>query len=298
VVGRKQPGEIRIVVLGGSTAFGYGVPYNEAFPYYLEQRLNAHAARPAYRVINLGAPSQGALGFRVDLADHAYLKYDIARFYEGYNYLGRTDLPDAVPSRNAPNDLLWRRQSPIFRATGYFPVLPLVFREKAMAIAAGGDLDAAYRGRVVFQSDLATRATADTLKAAATIAESLGSAIGHVTRDPVLPANATPLDTVTWRHYTDRVVDAVGFARARSVKVLVVTQPYAADSHIAQQRALALALDERFGRDTGVRYVNLGSAVDLRDRSVAYAGLHLVAKGNEHVASLLVEPVLGIAPSP
>lgn len=292
VVGRRQPGEIRVVVLGGSTAFGYGVPYTEAFPYYLEQMLNAPAGRTSYRVINLGAPSQGALGFRIDLADYAYLQYDAAIFYEGYNDLGRTDLPDAVPPRDAPNDLLWRRQSPIFRATGYFPVLPLVFREKAMLMMSGGDLDAAYRGQAVFRPNLATRTTADALKTAAAVAESVGSAIGHVTGDPALAARTTPLDITTWRHYTDRVVDAVRFARGRSVKVLVVTQPYASDSHISQQRALAHALDEAFHGDSGVRYVNLGLAVDLRDRSIAYDGLHLAAKGNERVASLLVEPVL------
>ena len=160
-VGRKEPGEIRVVVLGGSTAFGYGVPWNEAFPYYLEQMLNARAAgRPRYTVINLGAPAQGAFGFTFDLDDYAYLQYDAAILYEGYNDLGRTDLPNAVPPRDTPNALLWRRQSPIFRATGYFPVLPLVFREKAMLLTSGGDLDAAYTGRVVFKPGLATRATA------------------------------------------------------------------------------------------------------------------------------------------
>jgi lysophospholipase L1-like esterase len=293
-VGRKQPGEIRIVVLGGSTAFGYGVPWNEAFPYYLEQMLNAGAGRAVYRVVNLGAPSQGALGFRVDLADYAYLQYDAAIFYEGYNDLGRADLPNAVPARDAPNDLLWRRQSPIFQATGYFPVLPLVFREKAMSMMAGGNLDAAYRGRTVFRPGLATRATADALETAAAIADSVGSTIGHVGGDPALAARTTALDTETWRHYTDRVIDAVRFARARSVKAIVVTQPYASDSHIAQQRALAHALDETFGHDPAVRYVNLGLAIDLRDRSIAYDGLHLVAKGNERIAALLVDPVLGL----
>jgi hypothetical protein len=32
VVGRKQPGETRIAVLGGSTAFGYGVTWSRRFP--------------------------------------------------------------------------------------------------------------------------------------------------------------------------------------------------------------------------------------------------------------------------
>jgi hypothetical protein len=294
VVGRKQADEIRIVVLGGSTAFGYGVPWNEAFPYYLEQMLNARTGRSTYRVVNLGAPSQGALGFHVDLTDYAYLQYDAAIFYEGYNDLGRTDLPNAVPPRDAPNDLLWRRQSPIFRATGYLPVLPLVFREKAMLLMSGGDLDAAYRGRAVFRPGLAARATANALQTAAAVAESVGSTIGRVTLDPALAARAGALDTVTWRHYTDRVIDAVRFARSRAVRVLVVTQPYASDTHIAQQRALAHALLTTFGGDAGVAYVDLGLSIDLRNASLAYDGLHLVAKGNAQIAGLLVEPALAL----
>jgi lysophospholipase L1-like esterase len=295
VVGRKQPNEIRVVVLGGSTAFGYGLASNEAFPFYLEQMLNAKTTgRVRYRVVNLGAPGQGAFGFRFDLEDYAYLGYDLAILYEGYNDLGKTDLPNAVPSRDGPNELLWRRQSPVFRATGYLPVLPLVLREKAMKLSAGGDLDAAYRGRVVFKPGLAARATAGALQAAASIADSLGSAIGRVTADPQA-AQPGHLDTDTWRQYTDSVLSAVRFARSRAVKVIVVTQPYASDSHIAQQRALVLALQSEFGSDAAVRYVNLGTLVSLRDRTMAYDGLHLVAKGNELIASRLVAPVREMA---
>src|SRR4051812_3978846 len=55
VVGRKQPGEIRVAVLGGSTVFGYGVMWDEAFPALLEQRLNAGARDGArFTVVNLG----------------------------------------------------------------------------------------------------------------------------------------------------------------------------------------------------------------------------------------------------
>jgi hypothetical protein len=38
-VGKKKPGETRIIVLGGSTAFGYGLRWNESWPYYLEQKI-------------------------------------------------------------------------------------------------------------------------------------------------------------------------------------------------------------------------------------------------------------------
>ena len=43
IVGSKQPGETRIAVLGGSTAFGYGVPWFEAAPAVLEQRSRRSA---------------------------------------------------------------------------------------------------------------------------------------------------------------------------------------------------------------------------------------------------------------
>jgi hypothetical protein len=299
-IGRKKEKEIRVVVLGGSTAFGYGVPWNESFPYSLDRMLNARAtAGRSYRVVNLGAPSQGALGFRFDLADYAYLQYDAAILYEGYNDLGATDLPDAVPPRYAPNDLLWRRQSPVFRATGYFPVLPLVFREKAMVLLSGGNLDAAYRGHAEFKPGFVARASASVLRTAAAITERAGSALGGLTGGTqsaaTLPAG---LDTVTWRQYTDRVLAAVHFARDRSVNVIVVTQPYGSASHMVQQRALAQALQAAFGNDARVKYVNLGSSIDLKDRRVAYDGLHLVATGNERIASLLVEPVLALTAMP
>jgi len=294
-VGRKQAGETRIVAIGGSTAFGFGVSWNEAWPYYLERDLNRAAGNPASRfsVVNLGAPGEGAYGFRVELADYEYLHYDLAIFYEGYNDLGARDLPEAVPPRDRVNDFLFRRQSPIFAMTGYFPILPLVFREKAMAMTAGGDLDAAYRGRTTFKPGLATRTTAAALRAAAAVAESVGAQLGRLSPDPAAVAGSVgPADVETWRPYTSAVVSAVEYARARGVKVLVVTQPYGSDTHVRQQRVLSTTLTERFGGDEGVRYVNLGSLLNLRDRDVAYDGLHLTAPANARVAAHLVEPVL------
>jgi lysophospholipase L1-like esterase len=295
-IGAKRPNEIRIVVLGGSTAFGYGLPWTEAFPYQLQQALNARSrVGRFYSVVNLGAPGQGAFGFQFDLSDYAYLKYDSAILYEGYNDLGSTDLPEAVPPRVAQNRLLWRRQSPVFRLTGYFPVLPLVFREKAMALRAGGDLDAAYRGRVVFKPGLATRATAATLQEAADIADGLGRSLERATRSGA-GASVEPgaLDTITWRSYTDCVIEAVRAARARQASVIVVTQPYASVAHRAQQRALATALLSAFGNDERVRHVDLGTALNIRDREVAYDGLHLRAPANQVIANQLVEPVLSL----
>jgi lysophospholipase L1-like esterase len=290
-VGRKRSGDVRIVALGGSTTFGYGLPWNEAWPFYLEAQLNEGPANARYQVVNLGAPGQGAYGFSFDLADYAYLGYDVAIFYEGYNDLGRPMAFDPTP--RVVNHYLWRRQSPVFRLTGYFPVLPLVLREKAMALRAGGDLNAAYRGEVHFKPGLAAEATASVLASAATITDAIGKRLGGLSTGAALSHD--PIDDTSWTTYTASVLAAVEQARSRRVGVAVVTQPYVSDAHVVQQRALAAALKARFGGDAGVRYVNLGDAVDLRDRAVAYDGLHLVARANRTIAERLTATVRELA---
>jgi hypothetical protein len=288
----KSRGERRLVMLGGSTAFGYGLPAHESIPAFLEEQLNAQQ-RGAFRVVNLGAPGQGAYGFQFDLADYDYLDYDAVLLYEGYNDLGSDGVPADVPQRKAPNYLLWRRESPVFRLTGYYPIFPLVFREKAMAMMHGGDLNAAYGGeQVVFRPTLATRASASALAAAASIGETLERQIGALSETPDATPSSDPACRPRWKQYCAAVHDAVRFARERDKRVLVITQPFVSDSHFEQQSDLAAMLAARFGGDAAVRHVDLGRTIDLRDRAIAYDGLHLVAEGNAKVAAHLVQPVL------
>lgn len=295
-VGRKQPGETRIVLLGGSTAFGYGLPSTESMPAFLERRLNADARANGRRftVINLGAPGQGAHGFRFDLADYAYLEYDAALFYEGYNDLGSDGVPADVPQRASPNFLLWRRDSPVFKLTGYYPIFPLVFREKAMAMRAGGDLNAAYQGKeVVFRPNIASRATASALQTAAGIGDALEHQLGTLSKTSMAPST-DPACRERWRQYCGAVREAAAFALERGTRVLVITQPYVSDKHVEQQADLEAMLASRFGNDPKLRYVNLGHVVDLKDRAIAYDRIHLVASGNDRVAAELVTPVLDL----
>ena len=53
-------------------------------------------------------------------------------------------------------------------------------------------------------------------------------------------------------------------------------------------------LRARFAGDPDVRYANLGQLVDLRDRSLAYDGMHLTARGNEIVADRLLAPATAL----
>jgi len=62
--GAKPPGVYRIVALGDSFTFGYGVRERQAYPARLARRLNARTGgRPGVEVVNLGVPGAGPLDY-------------------------------------------------------------------------------------------------------------------------------------------------------------------------------------------------------------------------------------------
>lgn len=293
LVGRKEPGERRIVVLGGSSAMGYGLRPHEAFPAQLERSLNARPDRPSatrYRVINLAWNSEGAYSFQHTLEDYRDLKYELAILYEGYNDL----------YLEANNTRVFRHDSAMFRMTGYLPILPIILREKAMALRYGGNLEAAYRHQAtVFRPRLAQQATASALETAAHISQSLGRQLGHLSKRSE-PGSDTAWADVgegtadcapPWGFYCQSVSAAVERALERGVAVIVATQPYISDDHVDQQQALAGMLRTRFGAQPGFRYVNLGWTVPLSDPALAYDGMHLSSAGNGRIAEALAGPV-------
>ena len=302
--GRKAPGEKRVVALGGSTVFGYGLPWNESWPHFVERRLDAarkEGGSGRVSVVNLGAPRDSVATFVVTMDDYAYLDYDLVILYEGYNDL---EAPSVAGKPGGGADgvdpalghyIAWRHQSPVFRWTGYLPIFPLVLTEKAMAMMHGGDVNAAYSSRdIVFRPGLGTRVTAGALKATADIALGLEQRFGRLT--PGGPDTNQAFDTSCerWSRYCGAVGDAVRLARQRGKGVLVVTQPYLSDLHVEQQRALETSLRRQFGGDARVKYVNLGRLIDLHDSQLAYDGLHLTAAGNDKVAAALAPAVLEI----
>ncbi len=294
LVGKKRPGEVRIAVLGGSTAFGYGLPWFEAAPAVLERKLNERrGGRPPIAVVNLGFNNEGAYSYRFTLHDFAFLDYDVACLYDGYNDM-RGDV--------APNTALYRHDSAVFRLTGYFPILPLVLEEKAMQIRSGGNLNAAYAarrgeapGKTVFVPTLAERASAATLDTAANITQALGRQLGRVSVEPAprLPDTADGGCESPWKHYCESMYGAVKYARDRGKQVYVVLQPRmiepVTEHHRSQQAALIGMLQRRFGGDSSVHVIDLSSAVDLHDRDYAFDNLHLSTDGTEIATSVLAE---------
>jgi lysophospholipase L1-like esterase len=283
---RKAPGALRIVVLGGSTAFGYGVPNEESIPALLDRALKASAARSGpgqVDVVNLAYNNEGAYAFRLNLEDYRYLDYDLAVLYTGYNDLG------------GPNTTAFRRSSPIFRLTGYMPILPTILAEKAMSLRYGGDLEAAYWGRrTAFTPNLAQRAGAAALEAAGRVTNSLERQLGRLSSEVDRPARSQHDEGCTgqWRQYCEWMLASIEYALSVGAKVLVVGQPYVSDGHVAQQAALESMLRQRFANDARIRVVNLGRLIDVRDSSLAYDGMHLTLSGNRRVAEAMAPAIL------
>ncbi len=292
VVGPKQPGARRIVMLGGSTVFGWDVALEDTIPAVLERLLRER--HPGTGVVNLGFIGEGAHAFSPTLQDFSYLNYDVVCLYEGYNDL----LGDA-----RPNTDLFRHESPVFRITGYFPILPLFLREKAFALRFGSVGKAYTAGReatsnkTVFQPNLANRTSAAALEAAANVTASLGRQLDRLSTAPA-PANASGTAAgcaAPWGHYCQSVHAAVQYALAQGKAVLVVLQPRLkndrAERHAGQQRALASMVEAKFGTELRVQLVDLSDAVDLTRQDLAFDGMHLNLAGNTIIASALIEPV-------
>jgi hypothetical protein len=291
-VSGKQRGEHRLVVIGGSTAFGYGVTWDQAFPARLESELRPLAKNGArVTVVNLGYNAQGAYAFAFALDDYASLDYDAAVLYEGYNDLG-----------DAPNEFVGRRESPVFRLTGYLPVLQTALNEKAMALRSGGDINAAYSGKTVFKPGLALRTQAGTLDAAAAVTRSLYAQLDRLSKVPPVAATFADVHVVdvgctrSLAHYCASVYEALRFGLEHHKKMLVVTQPYISDRHREQQTELRAMLAARFGNNPDVAYADLGDAIDLVHSPLVYDAMHLTPQGNAVIASHLVAPVAALMP--
>ena len=296
-VGRKKTDEYRVVMLGGSAAYGYGTNWDEAIPAVLERSLGGRAAGSFRRftVINLGYNNEGAYSFKFTLQDYLWLKYDVACLYEGYN--------DLMGDPQGPNLSVFRHDSPVFRLTGYLPIFPIVFKEKA-ALMLTGTMATMYLNppKTVFRPGLATKAAAEVLRGAAEVGQSLEQQLGRVTAEPPrrIEAPASTGCNSPWQEYCRSTMEAVDFALQHGAQVIVATQPYGLGPyfrarHGEQQAEMAAMLDRRYPGDPRVRYVNLGDTVDLGDPNLSFDRMHLTAAGSVRVAAGFVQPVLEMA---
>ena len=266
--GKKQSGEQRVAVLGGSTTWGFGLKSGQDFPAQL-QGLLLDDKRPQIRVLNFGSNGEGAYSFTQTLHDYDYLDPDLIILYSGYNDL------------NAPNYYNFRHRSPLFGLTGYLPLLPSLTVDKLSVWKKrlmGGDQ------RIVF-----TPPQLDREDEASTLRKQLKELELRTT-----PGEGPPPTSCSpkWKFYCDQIVGAVELSLTKGRRVIVAGEPYLTDDHVEQQFELEKMLAVKFAGDSRVRYVNLGRVVDLRDQTLCWDGMHLTEEGNRRIAAALRQPTV------
>ncbi|HMJ25969.1 MAG TPA: SGNH/GDSL hydrolase family protein [Pyrinomonadaceae bacterium] len=274
--GRKQSRERRVAVLGGSTAWGFGLKAEQSFPAQLQQRLAEHPVIDgvtSIQLLNLASNSEGAYSFKYTLKDYDYLDYDVVLLYSGYNDLGQ-------------NFYVARHRSPIFLLTGYLPLLPTVTAKK---IAVWENRFTGENQPLVFAPPGGNSDTGDQTSRA------LEKQLGPLTAGGQSLAESSGDNCPKeWQFYCQQIYEVTDLALKRGRRVLVVTEPYISDKHVEQQRALEAMLKQRFAGQAHFRYLNLGGTINLHDKTLCWDGMHLTEEGNRRVAEALVQPVLEI----
>jgi hypothetical protein len=286
VLPRKASDEIRVAMLGGSTVFGYGTLWHEAAPAALEQQLRQAHPRQPIHVVNLGYNNDGAHAAMPTLEDYRYLEYDVVILYEGYNDLAGDD---------GPNLQVYRRQSPVFRLTGYSPLLPLWLEEKAWSLRGRQP-----GGKTVFKPDLASRTSAAAFETASSVGEMLGRQLAGLSTPAPAAAPSGSDCARPWSQFCDAIVRATVFARSLGASVLIVTPPLSPVPNmrarsVSQQASLSQAIAKRFATDRGVAYQDLSSAIDLSDTTYSFDTMHLGPQGNWRLATLMLPVVEQLA---
>jgi len=284
VVKNKEGNEIRLVMLGGSTAYGYGVRYNEAVPAeleaYLQKRFDERDPRKKISVVNLAYNNEGAYAFINNLKDFSYLDYDYAVIYDGYNDL------------SIANTTTFRHSDPVFRTFGYMPILPLVIKEKIMTIRSGGSLEDAYRGKkVVFEPNKKDIIKMAVLNGVLDVCNKTENVIGRLNKVKDADFDREELKRDRWAWYKYYMKKTVDYTLAKNKKIIIITQPYLNDSHVEQQRALQEMLMNNYKDSKDVIYINLGKAISLEDKELTLDGMHLTAKGCRAMAAIITEKI-------
>jgi hypothetical protein len=132
VAHQREPGDIRFAVVGGTRAFGPGMPATWTAATVLQQEVMLAIDRPGgvvrhFIALNLAQPSALAGSYASTIEHFAYLRPDGICLYDDLGVGG------------AP---LLEESSGLYARTGYLPALPLVLSEKKSPIlkAAGAAL--------------------------------------------------------------------------------------------------------------------------------------------------------------
>jgi hypothetical protein len=286
VARHKQPNEIRVVIVGGTRAFGWGEPAS-ALPSVLRQIVMLTTDRPGHElrpvvVINLARLGALADTYPATLDRYGYLNPDYVCVYDDLGVRGAEFV--AHPSG-------------VSVLTGYAPILPLVFREKGMvwrfggvaagyasptsSIPAGTSVLRALAGRALMQAGAALAA------ADRTAANVMVRGIGHASEDQDATA------------YADQMLAAVQSAHHRARGVVLVVSPAETPRQAERRNALTSRLRQG-GSMPWLRIVDLGADHSLAGAAMRIDGWNYSSDGLTRsavlIAPALVELIVAASP--
>lgn len=259
VMPSRQHDEIRIAVVGGDFAFGWGVAAGETLAPTLRRLVllvTDQPGRPLRPVtaVNLGA-TRLAVGAYASWIEHfAYLQPDIVCIVIDPR---RRDMGGV--------SLLPDRESTAFRVFGYAPILPLVVREK-------GALTRSWLLRTIGS-------------AAAGVDHVVARALTHAGADGGAESGAA---------YAEAIGAAARSALRIGAGVVVVAPPYADDREAPDHEALADMMSSHFAEERRIRFVDLGDEPEIYDAGFWLPEMAFSAAGHERVAEYVAPLALDL----
>ena len=260
VMRQRAPNEIRIAVVGGELAFGWGVAEGETLApnvrrlVALEIDQRGQVLRPV-EAVNLGAIGLPPRKYAAWIERFAYLRPDVVCLVVD---------PRRHETRRRP---MPDRRSVVFAAFGYAPMLPLVLEEKG------------------------TIAGWSAVRLAGTSLAAVDRALSHLGGGDADTGAGAPDAPAA---YVDAIVTAARTALNGGARVVVVAPTYSDGGDVVDHEQLSAAVSA-LERETGrIRFVDLGDEPGMYEDALRLDGFSFGAGGHATTAELVSPAVLGL----
>jgi hypothetical protein len=292
VANQRKTNEIRVAVVGGTRAFGWGASASALVSEVRRQILlttdqRGKGLRPVV-VISLGRPGALPESYPAIIEHFAYLKPDYICLYDDLGVRG------ATPGEGT---------SGVFEMTGYAPALPLVLREKGL-VWRYGDVERGYsrlegsereHQPSAISRDIAVplwrRAAGSTLASVAGTMGAADHAIARVQRFVNRDASARERSAAP---YDQAMMTAVEAAHRHARGVVVVVSPSETAEQVANLRALETRMHTGLEPAPWFRFVDLGSEAELSDPALRIDGWNYASAGIALVAGRIAPALLSL----
>jgi hypothetical protein len=280
----RAASEIRIAIVGGTRAFGWGQP-GTGLTTELRRQIMLTTDRPGAElrpivVVNLGRLGAMPESYPATLDHYAYLQPDYVCIYD--------DLGVAGSRANEP--------SAVFALTGYSPALPLVLREKGL-VWRFGDIK---RGYAAARSDVV--ATGSFIRrAGGAILEGAGTALGAADRMLARIVTSSASDAsrqIDSASYVQSMTTAIDESHRRARGVVVVLSPAEKPEQVANARALDSRLKGELGSAAWLRIVDLGREAALSRADSRVDGWNFGGAATALVAERIAPAILSLIATP